>query len=85
MGSGVGVGVGSGVWVGVGSGVGVGVGSGAAAQPVTAFVSIVTDPLRARARPSIVEPVVIVMEVSARMFPEKSEYVPMVAELPICQ
>jgi hypothetical protein len=41
----------------------------------------VTAPLRARARPSITEPVFTVIEVRARMLPLKKEPVPMVAEL----
>ena len=48
-------------------------------------MSIVTAPLRAKARPSIITPVVMVMDVSARMLPPKVEFVPSVAELPICQ
>ena len=50
------------------------------------FVSIVTEPFRASARPSMtVAPVVSVMEVSARMLPLKAVVVPRVAELPTCQ
>jgi hypothetical protein len=59
----------------------------AAAQAglVKVSVSNVTAPLRARARPCTVTPVVTVMEVRARMLPAKTEPVPRVAELPICQ
>ena len=46
---------------------------------------MVTAPLRARARPSMVVPVFRVMEVSAMMVPLKVELVPRVAELPTCQ
>jgi hypothetical protein len=49
------------------------------------FVSIVTAPFRASARPSITTPVVTVMEVNARIEPAKFEFVPSVAELPTCQ
>jgi hypothetical protein len=52
---------------------------------VISFVSIVTAPFRARARPSIWTPVVTVTDVSARIEPANVEYVPSVAELPICQ
>jgi hypothetical protein len=48
-------------------------------------VSNVTAPFRARALPWTVTPVVTVIDVSARMFPAKSEPVPSVAELPTCQ
>ena len=47
--------------------------------------SSVTEPLRASARPSTVELVVTVMEVSAMMVPTKVVSVPSVAELPTCQ
>jgi len=49
------------------------------------LVSKVTAPLRARALPFSVAPLVTVMEVSARMLPLKVELVPRVAELPTCQ
>ena len=48
-------------------------------------VSRVTAPVRARARPCTVTPVVTVIEVSARMLPTNTEPVPSVAELPTCQ
>ncbi|HEY5478118.1 MAG TPA: hypothetical protein VIJ84_00730, partial [Gaiellaceae bacterium] len=51
---------------------------------VMVFVSSVTAPLRASNRPSIVAPVVAVMDVRARTLPRKVEPVPSVAELPIC-
>src|SRR5579864_129234 len=54
-------------------------------QPVMTSVSNVTAPFRASALPSRSTPVVIVIEVSARMFPLKTELVPKVAELPTCQ
>ncbi len=60
-------------------------GGGTHVDRVTAFVSSVTAALRASARPSSVAPVVIVIAVSARMFPTKLEDVPIVAELPTCQ
>jgi hypothetical protein len=63
----------------------VGSGSGAAAHPEIRLVSSVTAPFIASARPSIVTPVVAVMEATARMLPLKSEFVPSVAELPISQ
>ena len=44
-----------------------------------------TAPLRARARPVMVVPVVTVIDVRARMLPTKFENVPKVAELPTCQ
>ncbi len=47
--------------------------------------SSVTAPFRASALPCKSAPVVSVMEVSARMFPLNTEFVPRVAELPICQ
>src|ERR1700733_4708475 len=49
------------------------------------LVSIVTAPLRARALPDTLAPVVRVMLVSARMSPMNVVPVPRVAELPICQ
>ncbi len=52
---------------------------------VMVSVSRVTAPLRASARPSMVTPVVTVMDASARMVPRKVENVPSVAELPTCQ
>ena len=54
-------------------------------HPVMTSVSSVTAPLRASALPSKFTPVVIVMDVSARMFPLNTEFVPKVAELPTCQ
>ena len=47
--------------------------------------SMVTAPLRARARPSMVVPVFRVMEARAMMVPSNAELVPRVAELPTCQ
>src|SRR5665213_838095 len=52
---------------------------------VTVFSYNVTAPFLANARPSRVAPSLIVIEVSASMFPLKSEDVPSVAELPTCQ
>jgi len=52
---------------------------------VMVSVSRVTAPLRARTRPSMVTPVVTLMEVRARMLPRNTEAVPRVAELPTCQ
>lgn len=83
-----GVEVGVGVSVGAGVEVGVDVGSSiCVVQPAleTSFVSIVTEPLRARARPTTSAPVSNVMLVSARMFPWNDVLVPSVAELPTCQ
>jgi len=51
----------------------------------TVFVSIVTAPFRANARPDTVAPFVRLMLVSARTFPTNSVPVPTSAELPICQ
>ncbi len=79
-----GVGVGEGLDVGRGVGVGAGV---TPAQPgfKTVTVSRVTAPFRASRRPWIVDPVFAVMLVRARIVPRKTEVVPSVAELPICQ
>ncbi len=52
---------------------------------VKVSLSNVTAPLRARARPWTVTPLVTVIEVRARMLPAKTEPVPSVAELPTCQ
>ena len=52
---------------------------------VIVLVSRVTAPLRASARPSMVAPVVAVIDVRAMMFPRKAVPVPKVAELPTCQ
>lgn len=49
------------------------------------LVSNVTAPFRASALPSRFTPVVSVIDVSAKMFPLKTEFVPSVAELPTCQ
>src|SRR5665213_2492146 len=54
-------------------------------QPVMTSESNVTAPFRASALPSRFTPVVSVMDVSAKMFPLNSEFVPSVAELPTCQ
>src|SRR4051812_24695814 len=48
-------------------------------------VSMVTAPLMARARPSMVAPVRTETETAARMLPWKTAVVPIVAELPTCQ
>ena len=48
-------------------------------------LSNVTAPFRASALPSKFTPVVIVIDVSAMMFPANTEFVPSVAELPTCQ
>lgn len=52
---------------------------------VKVFVSNVTEPFLAKARPSAVAPVLAVMDVNAKIFPLKLEAVPSVAELPTCQ
>jgi len=52
---------------------------------VTTLSSMVTAPLRARARPSMEAPVSNVIDVSARMPPRNMVFVPRVAELPTCQ
>ena len=52
---------------------------------VMVLVSNVAAPLRASVLPSIVAPVVIVIDVKARTVPVKIEFVPSVAELPTCQ
>ena len=65
-------------------GVGVGVGQLTVSREMV-FVSMVTAPFRARARPTTVAPVLSVMDVSARMLPWKVVLVPRVAELPTCQ
>ena len=52
---------------------------------VNLLVSSVTAPLRAKARPCTVAPVVTVTDVSAKTLPTKVELVPSVAELPTCQ
>jgi len=49
------------------------------------LVSNVTAPFRASALPSNFAPVVTAIDVSASMFPAKTEFVPRVAELPTCQ
>src|ERR1700692_3642693 len=54
-------------------------------QVLTLLVSSVTAPLRARALPLVLDPVVSVMLESARMSPTNVEPVPRVAELPTCQ
>jgi len=51
----------------------------------TALVSRVTAPLRARARPFRVAPVVSEIDVSARTLPANALAGPSVAELPTCQ
>jgi len=81
---GVAVGVGVSVAVAVGVAVGVGVSVGAARQepPVMVFVSIVTAPFCAKARPFKLAPLVSVMDVKARIFPMNDVPVPRVAELP---
>ena len=52
---------------------------------VTLPPSIVTAPLRANSLPSTSTAVVEVTEMSATMVPINVDYVPRVAELPICQ
>jgi len=49
------------------------------------FVSNVTAPFCANILPLTVAPVVSVTDVKANIFPLKVEFVPSVAELPICQ
>jgi hypothetical protein len=51
----------------------------------TVFVSRVTAPLRAKARPFIVAELSRVMDANERMVPSRWEPVPSVAELPTCQ
>jgi len=51
----------------------------------TLLVSIVTAPLRAKALPDTLAPVLRVTLVSARIFPANVVVVPIVAELPTCQ
>src|SRR5438128_8398684 len=58
---------------------------GAQPRTETLFVSIVTAPVRARARPIMFAPVFSVMLASARIFPTNVVVVPRDAELPICQ
>jgi hypothetical protein len=71
--------------VGVAVGVGVAVPAAAHVDRVIVFVSKVTAPFRASARPSIVAPVVTVIDVKAMIVPLNAEPVPIVAELPTCQ
>ena len=52
---------------------------------VMVLVSSVVAPLRANVLPSAVAPVVTVIDVKARTVPVNTEFVPSVAELPICQ
>ena len=52
---------------------------------VMVLVSSVVAPLRASVLPSIVAPVVTVIDVKARTVPVNTEFVPSVAELPTCQ
>ena len=47
--------------------------------------SMVTAPVRAKARPSSVAPVSIVTDAAAMIVPLKTELIPIVAELPTCQ
>ena len=54
-------------------------------QPVMTSVSNVTAPLRGQRPASRFMPVIIVIDVSARMFPLNTEFVPRIAELPTCQ
>src|SRR5688572_10765868 len=54
------------------------------AQAVMALLSIVTVPLRARARPCRLALVPMVMLVNARMLPWNEVNVPSAAELPTC-
>jgi len=82
----VGLAVSVGVAVSVGLAVSVGVAVDRShSEEVKTLVSKVTEPLRARARPSTVVPVVIEMDVKARIVPTKVVFVPRVAELPTCQ
>ena len=52
---------------------------------VTILLSNVTAPLRAKALPTSVAPVSSVIDCSDMMVPLKTEFVPNVAELPVCQ
>ena len=55
-------------------------------QPEMVLLSSVTAPFLAKAEPHVMEaPVVMVMLVSARIFPANAVPVPRVAELPTCQ
>ena len=84
-GSGVGVN-GSGVDVSVAIGViGVFVGAATVQSLEMLFVSIVTAPVRAIARPIRLAPVLSVLLASARILPTNAVPVPSVAELPTCQ
>ena len=80
-------GIGIGGTVSVPVGVGVGVGGEVVAQFAAVIVlsSRVTAPVRASARPSMLAPVVTVIDCWARMLPTKVVFVPSVAELPTCQ
>src|ERR1700730_5362733 len=73
------------VIVSAGLGDELGDGPGAGLGAVIVLVSRVTAPLMASSLPSIVVPVVTVIEVRARTFPWRAELVPSVAELPTTQ
>src|SRR4029078_8497807 len=62
-----------------------GTGMAAHDEALILFVSRVTAPLRASARPTRLAPVVMVMLVSARMLPTSEVEVPTVADEPTCQ
>lgn len=78
-------GVAAGLALGEAVGTGAGVTDAAQVAIVIVFVSRVTAPFRASARPSIEALVTSVMEVRARMLPLKLVLPPKVAELPTCQ
>lgn len=54
------------------------------AAVIVSLISV-TAPLRASARPFTVTPLLIEIDVNARIVPINTEDVPSVAELPICQ
>ena len=78
-------GAGLAVAVAVDPGVVVGPGTGWHPLDTNVSVSRVTKPFRAKVRPSMMTPVVTVMEVRARIVPTNREPVPRVAELVTCQ
>lgn len=73
------------VAVAAGAGVVVGPGTGWHELDMKVSVSRMTAPFRAKVLPSMVTPVVTVMEVRARIVPTNREPVPKVAELVTCQ
>jgi hypothetical protein len=59
--------------------------AGTQLEEVNTSSSKVTAPFRASALPCTVTPLVTVIDVRAKIFPAKTEFVPSVAELPTCQ